>query len=158
MNRMTATALAWWDGRTTREQRMLMVMGLAVAAVLAWLLAVRPAWTWRADARDARARAEADLATVQGAVARLGGETPTSNGTVDLQAMVAEANGVTGLTPVMGMSPDGGLGFSLANVSTAAAFGWLAALHDRNVEAAALSVVENTDATISVEGALVSRH
>ena len=69
---------------------------------------------------------------------------------------VAEVGAATGLTPQMGMSAEGGLGFSLTNVSTTAAFGWLAALHDRKVEATTLNVVENADATISLEGTLTA--
>jgi general secretion pathway protein M len=80
--------------------------------------------------------------------------TDAASSDVDVAAVVAEVGSITGVTPVMGMSPDGGLGFSLTNVSSAAAFGWLAALHDRKVEATTLNVVENADATISVEGAL----
>ena len=33
MSRLTSTVLAWWEGRTLREQRMLALMGLAVLAV-----------------------------------------------------------------------------------------------------------------------------
>ena len=145
--------MAWWDGRTLRERRMLAVMVLGILAVLAWLLVVRPAWSWRADAAQARAVAEADLAKVERVSSRL---TPRGENTVpvDIQAAVAEANAATGLTPVMGMSPDGGLGFTLTNVSTAAAFGWLADLHARKVDVASLAVVENADATVSIEGML----
>ncbi len=153
MNGLMSQAAAWWDGRTLREQRMLTVMGLAIAAVLVWLLIVRPAWAWRADAAEARAVAEADLALVQTATGRMA-RTDAASSDVDVSAVVAEVGSITGVTPVMGMSPDGGLGFSLTNVSSAAAFGWLAALHDRKVEATTLNVVENADATISVEGAL----
>ncbi|MDK2746285.1 MAG: type II secretion system protein M [Brevundimonas sp.] len=153
MNGLMSQAAAWWDGRTLREQRMLTVMGLAIAAVLVWLLIVRPAWAWRADAAEARAVAEADLALVQTATGRMV-RTDAASSDVDVAAVVAEVGSITGVTPVMGMSPDGGLGFSLTNVSSTAAFGWLAALHDRKVEATTLNVVENADATISVEGAL----
>lgn len=153
MNGLMSQAAAWWDGRTLREQRMLTVMGLAIAAVLVWLLIVRPAWAWRADAAEARAVAEADLALVQTATGRMA-RTDAASSDVDVAAVVAEVGSITGVTPVMGMSPDGGLGFSLTNVSSTAAFGWLAALHDRKVEATTLNVVENADATISVEGAL----
>lgn len=153
MNGLMSQAAAWWDGRTLREQRMLTVMGLAIAAVLVWLLIVRPAWAWRADAAEARAVAEADLALVQTATGRMA-RTDAASSDVDVAAVVAEVGSITGVTPVMGMSPDGGLGFSLTNVSSTAAFGWLAALHDRKVEATTLNVVENADATISVEGVL----
>lgn len=153
MNGLMSQAAAWWDGRTLREQRMLTVMGLAIAAVLVWLLIVRPVWAWRADAAEARALAEADLALIQTATGRMV-RTDAASSDVDVAAVVAEVGSITGVTPVMGMSPDGGLGFSLTNVSSTAAFGWLAALHDRKVEATTLNVVENADATISVEGAL----
>lgn len=152
MNGLMSQAAAWWDGRTVREQRMLAVMGLAIAAVLVWLLVVRPVWAWRADAADARVVAEADLALVQAAGGRL--SPAAAPGDVDVAAVVAEVGSMTGLTPVMGMSADGGLGFSLTNVSSTAAFGWLAALQDRKVQATALNVVENADATLSLEGTL----
>jgi general secretion pathway protein M len=155
MNGLMSQAAAWWDGRTLREQRMLTVMGLAIAAVLVWLLIVRPAWAWRADAAEARAVAEADLALVQTATGRMA-RTDAASSDVDVAAVVAEVGSITGVTPVMGMSPDGGLGFNLTNVSSTAAFGWLAALHDRKVEATTLNVVENADATISVEGVLAA--
>jgi len=153
MNGLMSQAAAWWDGRTLREQRMLTVMGLAIAAVLVWLLIVRPAWAWRADAAEARAVAEADLALVQTATGRMA-RTDAASSDVDVAAVVAEVGSITGVTPVMGMSPDGGLGFNLTNVSSTAAFGWLAARHDHTVEATTLNVVENADATISVEGVL----
>lgn len=152
MNGLMSQAAAWWDGRTLREQRMLMMMAVAVAGVLIWLLVVRPVWAWREEAADARVVAEADLAMVEAAASRLSGSSASSD--VDVSAVVAEVAGVTGLTPVMGMSADGGLGFSLTNVSSTAAFGWLGALHERKVEAVTLNVVENADATLSLEGSL----
>ena len=156
MNGMIAQTMAWWDGRSLREQRMLAVMGVLVFAVLAWLVIVRPVWAWRADAADQRATAEADLSTIRRA---LGDAAPRSTGAsgVDLQAVVAEVSAAGGVSPGMGMSPDGGLGFALTNVSTAAAFGWLAALDGRGVQATSLNVVENADATLSVEGALAAK-
>lgn len=153
MNGLMSQAAAWWDGRTLRERRMLAIMGLAVAAVLVWLVVLRPAWAWRAEAAETRAVAEADLALVQAATGRLAAG--QASGDVDVSAVVAEVGSITGLTPVMGMSADGGLGFSLTNVSSTSAFGWLAALHERKVEATSLNVVENADATLQVEGTLV---
>ena len=151
MNGLMSQAAAWWDGRTLRERRMLVIMGLAVAVVLVWLLVLRPIWAWREAAGRDRAVAEADLdliRRVEGTESSAG----ESGGSVDLQAVVQQANTTAGVTPVMGMSSGGGLGFSLTNVSTGAAFGWLAALQDLKVEATSLSVVENADATISMEG------
>lgn len=154
MNRLTSTALAWWEGRTLREQRMLAVMGLAVLAVLVWLAVVRPAWAWREAAARDRLRAENALILVQRAAQRAPSEAPAAG---DIRAAVDAASAQAGVTPVMGMAADGALGFSLTGVQTAAAFGWLSALHDKGVEVQSLSVVENADATLTVEGSLVSR-
>ena len=154
MNRLTSTALAWWEGRTLREQRMLAVMGLILLAVVIWLAVVRPAWAWRDAAADERARAENGLILARQAATRL--PVAAGQGSADIQPAVQAAGDAAGVTPVMGMAADGGLGFTLANVQTAAAFGWLAALHDRGVEATGLSVVENADATLTVEGSLAS--
>lgn len=153
MIRLTSTALAWWEGRTLREQRMLAVMGLAVLAVLVWLAVVRPAWAWREAAARERLRAENGVILVQ----RAARQAPSANAGGDINAAVEAANTEAGVTPVLGMAPDGALGFSLSNVGTAAAFGWLSALHNKGVEARSLSVVENTDATLTVEGSLASR-
>jgi len=148
-----SSILAWWEGRTIREQRMLGVMALFVATVLAWLLVVRPAWSWRAEAAQARVAAESDLQMAR----RLASRAPRNEGpSTDLQAAVEAANAQLGLTPVMGMAPDGGLGFTLANAPTGAAFGWLAALHEKGVQASSLSVVENADATLTMEGSLAA--
>ncbi|PZU57118.1 MAG: hypothetical protein DI552_08555 [Brevundimonas sp.] len=154
MNRLTSTALAWWEGRTLREQRMLAVMGLAVLAVLVWLAVVRPAWAWREAAARDRFRAENALILVQRAAQRAPSEAAAAG---DIRAAVDAASAQAGVTPVMGMAADGALGFSLTGVQTAAAFGWLSALHDKGVEVQSLSVVENADATLTVEGSLVSR-
>lgn len=153
MNGLMSQAAAWWDGRTLRERRMLAIMGLAVAIVLAWLVVLRPAWAWRDAAARQRVAAETNLELIRrfaGAESASG----VSGDSVDLQAAVEQANAAAGVTPVMGMSPEGGLGFSLTNVSTGAAFGWLEALQGLKVEASSLSVVENADATISMEGGL----
>lgn len=154
MNRLTANALAWWEGRTLREQRMLAVMGLILLALMIWLAVVRPAWAWRDAAADERARAENGLVLARQAATRLA--VTTGQRSPDIQPAVQAASDAVGVTPVMGMAPDGGLGFTLADVQTAAAFGWLAALHENGVEATGLSVVENADATLTVEGSLAA--
>ena len=154
MSRLASTALAWWEGRTLREQRMLAVMGLAVLAVLVWLAVVRPAWAWREAAARDRLRAENALVLVQRAAQRAPSEAAAGG---DIRAAVDAASAQAGVTPIMGMAADGALGFSLTGVQTAAAFGWLSALHDNGVEVQSLSVVENADATLTVEGSLVSR-
>lgn len=154
MNRMGSTALAWWEGRTLREQRMLAAMAVLILAVVVWLAIVRPLHIWRETAASDRLRAENGLLLVRSATAELASE--RSGGGVDIQRAVEAAGAASGVSPVMGMAPDGGLGFSLANVHTAAAFGWLSALHDKGVDVSSLSVVENADATLTLEGSLTA--
>ena len=69
MNRMIQSIGLWWDGRSAREQKMLAVMGLLIAAVLIWLLAVRPAFAWREAAAERRVEATAGLARIEAGLA-----------------------------------------------------------------------------------------
>ncbi len=91
MNRLIAQAAAWWDGRTLRERRMLTVMGVAIAAVLAWLLIVRPLASWRDEAARTRATAEAELTAIERGTGSLAvGDAKA--GEVDVSAAVAEVD------------------------------------------------------------------
>ena len=158
MNRLTGPILVWWDGRTPRERRMLAVMAVLLAAVLAWLTVVRPALTWRAEAAHQRALAEADLAFVRAGLGQLAPRragTPVPVDAGGLEPLVLQTAEAAGLTVTTGMDPSGRLGFRIANGSSAAVFGWLAGLQTAHgVEVVSLGVVENTDATLQVEGGL----
>lgn len=157
MNRILAELHQAWDGRTRREQQMLVVMALLVAAVVVSLGVVRPVTGWRDEAARDRARAGTELAEVRTALVRLA---PTAGG----EARAADARGLepvlvqtaeaAGLQLTTGMDPSGRLGFRVANASGAAVFGWLAALETTHgLQPASLSVVENADASLQVEGA-----
>ena len=100
MNRMIQSIGLWWDGRSVREQRMLMVMGLLVAAVLIWLLVLRPAWAWREAAAERRVEATASLSRIETGLA---GQTPT-----DAKATLALAEKRLGATgkPIFSLSFD----------------------------------------------------
>jgi general secretion pathway protein M len=54
------------------------------------------------------------------------------------------------------MSEGGRLGFRLDRVTTAQAFGWLAALEQGGARIEELGVVESPDGTLGVTGALAS--
>ena len=92
MNRMGSTALAWWEGRTLREQRMLAAMAVLILAVVVWLAIVRPLHIWRETAASDRLRAENGLLLVRSATAELEGE--RSGGGVDIQRAVEAAGDV----------------------------------------------------------------
>nr|WP_313632220.1 type II secretion system protein GspM [Brevundimonas naejangsanensis] len=148
-----SSIVALWDGRSLRERRMLAVMGVLVLGVIAWLGVVRPLDGWRADQARARVAAERQMAQVQTAVAQRGAR-PTE--AVDLQALVASTALTAGVQPTLGMSEGGRLGFRLERVTTAQAFGWLAALEEGGARMEELGVVENADGTLGVSGALAS--
>jgi general secretion pathway protein M len=61
-----------------------------------------------------------------------------------------------GVQPTLGMSEGGRLGFRLDRVTTAQAFGWLAALEQGGARIEELGVVESPDGTLGVTGALAS--
>lgn len=148
-----SSIVALWDGRSLRERRMLAVMGVVVLGVIAWLGVVRPLEGWKADQARARVAAERQLVQVQTAVAQRGAR-PTE--AVDLQALVASTALTAGVQPTLGMSEGGRLGFRLERVTTAQAFGWLAALEEGGARIEELGVVENADGTLGVSGALAS--
>ncbi|HYD28159.1 type II secretion system protein GspM [Brevundimonas sp.] len=157
MNRLFAELHQAWDGRTRREQRMLAAMALLVAAVVLWLGVVRPVSGWRNEAARDRARAEGELVEVRSALARLAQEAGPGVRRADargLEPVVRQTAEAAGLELVTGMDASGRLGFRVANAPAAAVFGWLAALETTHgLQPASLSVVENADASLQVEGA-----
>lgn len=157
MNAMIQSAGLWWDGRSVREQRMLAVMGLLIAAVLVWLMVVRPAWAWREAASDRRVQATATLGRIEAGLARRASPSraaPMALADVEQAARgAAEAAGVTGMT--LSVDGRGGLAFEAAGVSSAALFGWLSTLKSEfGVDTRSLTVVENADASLDAQGVL----
>lgn len=153
MKALFSSVAAVWDGRSLRERQMLAVMGALVLGVVGWLGVVRPLDGWTGDQARARVAAERQLTQVATAVAQRGA--PPAE-TVDLQALVASTAPAAGVQPTLGMSEGGRLGFRLDRVTTAQVFGWLAALEAGGARIEELGVVENSDATLGVTGALAS--
>lgn len=153
MTALFSSISAWWDGRSLRERRMLAIMGALVLGVVGWLGVVRPLDGWQADQARARVAAERQLVQIRTAVAQQGAR-PTE--AVDLQALVASTATTAGVQPTLGMSEGGRLGFRLDRVTTAQAFGWLAALEQGGARIEELGVVESPDGTLGVTGALTS--
>ncbi len=156
MTRILAELHQAWDGRTLREQRMLMAMALLVAAVVLWLGVVRPLNGWREDAADDRARAEAGLTEVRAALVRVAPDAGDAR-PIDAQGLepaVRQTAEAAGLQITTGMDPSGRLGFRVSNAPGSALFGWLAALETTHgLQPVSLGVIENADATLQVEGA-----
>lgn len=155
MNEVIDRARAWFDGRTVREQRMLGLMVLVIVLCAVWLLIVQPLWTWKAEAAERRVQAETDLAFVQRQVGALPNAATTSSDGSAIEPLAMQAARTAGLTIVTGMDATGTFGFTAANVSSAALFGWLTELKTRHgIDAVRLDIVENADATLTAEGAL----
>lgn len=148
----------WWDGRTPRERQMLCVMALLLAITLVWLVVIRPLGAWREDAAEQRLRAEADLVAVRAGARQIGTVAAAPKSPADaqgLEPLVRQSAEAAGLAITTGMDPSGRLGFRISNGSTSAVFGWLATLRSTHgITVQSLGVVENTDATLQVEGSL----
>ncbi|MNE31640.1 General secretion pathway, M protein [compost metagenome] len=156
MNRMIQSIGLWWDGRSVREQRMLAVMGLLIAAVLIWLLIVRPAFAWRAAAAERRVEATASLTRIESGLAA---RTPTKAGApmplAEVEQAARSAAEAAGLNVTLSVDEAGGIGFDAPGVTSAALFGWLSALKtEYGVDVADVTVIENADATLDATGAL----
>ncbi len=156
MNAMIQSMGLWWDGRSVREQRMLAVMGLLIAAVLIWLLVLRPAWAWREAAAERRVEATAAQTRIEtGLVAR----TPTRTGTAmplaEVEQAARSAAEAAGLAVALTVDEAGGIAFDASGATSAALFGWLASLKtEYGVETRDLTVIENADATLDASGSL----
>lgn len=155
MNRMTRSMMLWWAGRSTRERRMLAAMAVLIAIVAVWLLVVRPAWAWRASAAERRVEATADMARLNAALAGRAPASSASTSASEIEQTARSAAAAAGLN--VGLSADGGtsVAFDAPGVTSAALFGWLAALKtSHGVETNDMTVTENADATLDARGTL----
>lgn len=145
----------WLAGRTQRERWMLIGLAVVAGGILVFYGVIQPLNDWRAAAAERRADAVEATRLIAAAEARLQpGATSDPARLAEVAGPLAEAQGLTvDLTP----GEDGGLAFSAQQAPTAALFGWLAALESQHgVEAVAISVTENADATLQAQGLLVS--
>lgn len=154
MSGLIASARGWFDGRSLREQRLLMVMGALIAGIILWFGVITPSLNWRTAAAERRAEAEGNLAFIEAGAARIkGGASAMAADQVEAAARrAADAGGVNAVFNPL----DEGVGFSVNGASTATLFAWLAALKtDHGIDARVLTVSENADATLNAEGLLV---
>ncbi|WP_420469565.1 type II secretion system protein GspM [Brevundimonas sp. FT23042] len=156
MNVLLSRVHGWWDGRTVRERRLLAVMLVLIAGVLAWLAVVRPVQAWQIEAADRRLEAEATLVEVRSGLARIAAPTtPAPANAEGLEPLVRRTAGTAGLAVVTTMAPDGGLGIQMSQAPGRETFVWLAALEaDHGVRICSLGVTENADATLNLDGSL----
>lgn len=155
MSGLYGSLAQWWESRTVREQRMLMVMGAALGVFLVWLLVVRPALGWQSAAAERRLAAANELTDVRAGLVRLArAPTAATAPAGGIEPVVQQAAAQAGLTITTAMDASGGLGFRASNASGAQLFGWLDALNrNHGLEVSRLSIAENADATLNAEGA-----
>lgn len=158
---MSAWWAAWWNARSRREQRLLLVMTVLLVAVLAWLLVARPVALAlsRAQTRHAAAvLALADARTQADAIRaleRFGPPPPAP----PIEALVAERANAAGFTDAH-VEPGGPnrATLSLEAARPRAFFPWLADLERRDgVLVETLAVHANSDASLAVQATLRAR-
>ncbi len=156
MSRHLDRALGWWAGRTVRERRMLMVMGVLILVTALWLGVVRPLQDWRAAAADRAEAAATTLAEVRRTVGVLQpATTDAARPAEGLDPLLRRTADTAGISIVTTMSPSGQLGFQLSGVRSGPLFEWLWALEtDHRLAICSLGIAENADATLNVEGSV----
>lgn len=148
-----SAALAWWRERTPREQRLLGAMGIVAAAVLGWLLILRPLELAVAAAAERHARAavaEGRVAGMADAIRRAPARTaPARTGTVaDLAARRAAEAGVTLASNTAAGEVRTEL--SVAAIRSPALLAWLSDLQTRDgLRVERVQATRNADGTLA---------
>ncbi|MCA3255125.1 MAG: type II secretion system protein M [Alphaproteobacteria bacterium] len=148
-----SAALTWWRERTPREQRLLAVMGAVAAAVLGWLLILRPLDLAVAAAAERHARAAVSAGRVAGmaeAIRRAPARAaPARQGTVtDLVARRATEAGVTLASNVA--AGDARTELTIAAIRTPALLGWLGELQTKDgLRVDRVQATRNGDGTLA---------
>ncbi len=150
---MRTRALGWWAGRTTREQRLLLVMFALAGVTLIWFGIVRPLDDALTDARARHSRAVTAEAEARGqadAIAALGRNRPPRL-ELPVRILVPQSAGAAGFTVQRAdaFEPDG-VSIVIGNARPAAFFTWLSGLQQRGLVVEALSASPNPDRTLAV--------
>ncbi|HEY0326770.1 MAG TPA: type II secretion system protein GspM [Allosphingosinicella sp.] len=150
---------AWWEVRSAREKRLLLVMAALLVLLLVWLLIIRPLNDARANAEqrlDAAVaelgKARADAAALRQLGARPSGAQPVPR---PLDGFLMQAGNEAGFTN-LNVVADGAARatISVASARPQAFFGWLGQLERRGVVVESMSARVNADQTIAVEAVL----
>lgn len=151
---MRRSALSWWAGRTTREQRLLLAMFALAAVTFVWFGVVRPLSDALAEARARHSRAITAEAEARGQAEAIAGLRRNRPPRLDLPVRVfvpdsASAAGFA-VQRADAFEPDG-VSIVIASVKPAAFFTWLSGLQARGLMVEALSASPNPDRTLSVQ-------
>jgi general secretion pathway protein M len=149
----------WYRGRSTREQRLLLVMAALVTFVLLWLLVVRPLGDALADAKARHEAAVIARAEAQAQAEALG-TLRTGSGaalTQPVDALVARMAGEAGFKLSRIQPETGGVSIGIEAAKPQAFFAWVSALERQGVIVSLLSATANADRTLSVQASFRGR-
>jgi len=147
----------WWQGRSLREQRLLIVMSVLIAVVIGWLLIVRPLSDALDEAKrrhgeaivalaDARARAEA-AGQVQGR--------PAVAAPLPIDSLITRTASEAGFANarVTAQGPSAAI-VAIEAGRPQALFTWLSVLEGQGVRVRLLRARVNPDRTLTFEATL----
>lgn len=152
---MSPRTLLWWRGRTLREQRLLIAMAALAAAVLAWLLVIRPLGDALAEARERHGEAVVRLAEARAGAAAIGRAEADAAPplTMPIEALISQSATEAGF-PVSRVERQGGNRAMLVldSVRPQAFFAWVERLEQgQGLRVDAMSASTNSDSTLSVQ-------
>lgn len=156
---MTEKLKAWWALRTTREQRMLLVMFALMGVVLAWLLILGVA-NGVSSARERHSRAVTDHARVAAKVEALRGYQKSSPPPLPapIDTVVSQAAAEIGFV-LTRVEPEGRdrVTIAIGSARPTAFFGWLTDLERRGIVPEKLIARANSDRTLGIEATFRGR-
>ena len=157
---MSESLALWWQERSLREQRLLLVMLALLALLAGWLLVIRPL----SDALDsaerrhgeavtalAEARARADAARRLEAGASAAASLP-------IDGLISRTSGEAGFTNarITGQGPTRAT-FAIDAVRAPPFFGWVRLMERRGLVVESLRAQANSDRTLAVQAAFRAR-
>jgi general secretion pathway protein M len=153
---MSESLKAWWAARSTREQRLLLVMFALAGLVLVWLLVLRPLADLRADAEQRHGEAVTALAEAR---ARGGGPaTSSAMPPLPIDSLLARTSAEAGFpnARIVTQSP-ARASITIEAGRPQAVFGWIRGLEAQGVAVESLRARANQDRTIFVEAGFSAR-
>lgn len=156
---MNETVMAWWKGRSLREQRLLLVMLALLGVTILWLGIYRPVDAALSAARARHADAAVRLGEVRAQATTLGAlaksfVAPPAGPLVEL--VTADANAAGFGAAVIAPQGDRRVSVSIPSARPAALFGWVSRLEGRGIIVERLSARANSDPTLAIDMTLVS--
>lgn len=157
---MKAALVNFWQGRSRREQWMLGVMVLLLAATILWLAVAMPLTRAIGDARERHAAAVVAQARIMAKIERLKTmrQAPRTRLSQPLKLLIDQSANETGFTLTRSELVNRSvINIAIPNARPAALFGWIAALDRQGVVVEQITIRENADQTLVVDARLRGR-